>query len=75
MVLWASVASLAASSAGLALLGAAPIIGELSSLGFAVSLFIAICAAEARSLGCDPRVLNVGNGRVQFRDARHSAGY
>ena len=44
MVLWASALSLAASSAGLVMLGSNPILGELSALGFAVSLFIIICA-------------------------------
>jgi hypothetical protein len=51
MVLWASALSLAASSAGLIMLGSNPILGELSALGFAVSLFIIICASEALNEG------------------------
>jgi hypothetical protein len=50
MVRWASALSLAASSAGLIMLGSNPILGELSALGFAVSLFI-ICASEALNEG------------------------
>jgi hypothetical protein len=49
MVLWASALSLAASSAGLVMLGSAPLLGELSALGFAMSLFIVICATEAQN--------------------------
>jgi hypothetical protein len=49
MVLWASALSLAASSAGLVMLGSAPIVGELLALGFAISLFIVICATEAQN--------------------------
>jgi hypothetical protein len=52
MVLWASALLLAASSAGLVMLGSTPILGELSALlGFAVSLFIVICASEALNEG------------------------
>ena len=49
MVLFASALLLAASSAGLVMLGSAPLLGELSALGFALSLFIVICATEARN--------------------------
>jgi hypothetical protein len=49
MVLWASALSLAASSAGLVMLGSAPLLAELSALGFAMSLFIVICATEAQN--------------------------
>ena len=49
MVLWASALSLAASSAGLVMLGSAPLLGELSALGFAMSPFIVICATEAQN--------------------------
>ena len=55
MVLWASALSLAASSAGLVMLGSNPILGELSGLGFAVSLFIMICASEALNEGSRAR--------------------
>ena len=51
MVLWASPLLLGASSAGLVMLGSTPILGELSALGFAVSLFIVICASEALNEG------------------------
>jgi hypothetical protein len=51
MVLWGSALLLAASSAGLVMLGSTPILGELSALGFAVSLFIVICASEALNEG------------------------
>jgi len=51
MVLWASALLLAASSAGLVMLSSTPILGELSALGFAVSLFIVICASEALNEG------------------------
>ena len=46
MVLFASALLLAASAAGLVMLGSAPLLGELSALGFALSLFIVICATE-----------------------------
>jgi hypothetical protein len=49
MVLFASALLLAASAAGLVMLGSAPLLGELSALGFALSLFIVICATEARN--------------------------
>jgi hypothetical protein len=48
MLLWASVLMLAASSAGLFMLGSTAIVGELTAVAFAVSLFIVICAMEAR---------------------------
>ena len=49
MLLWASVLMLAASSAGLFMLGSTAIVGELTAVAFAVSLFIVICAMEARN--------------------------
>ena len=51
MVLWASALSLAASSAGLIMLGSNLILGEMSALVFAVSLFIIISASEALNEG------------------------
>ena len=48
MLLWASVLMLAASSAGLFMLGSTAIVGGLTAVAFAVSLFIVICAMEAR---------------------------
>ena len=48
MLLWASVLMLAASLAGLLMLGPTAIVGELTAVAFAVSLFIVICAMKAR---------------------------
>jgi hypothetical protein len=49
MLLWASVLMLAASLAGLLMLGPTAIVGEITAIAFAVSLFIVICAMEARN--------------------------
>ena len=48
MLFWGSVLALAASLTGLIAFGSAQLYAELASLGFAISLFTAICAAEAR---------------------------
>ena len=48
MLLWASVLMLAASLAGLLMLGPTAIVGEITAIAFAVSLLIVICAMEAR---------------------------
>jgi hypothetical protein len=49
MVLWGSVVALLASVAGLVTLGSIRIVGDLAALAFVTSLFILICATEARS--------------------------
>ena len=49
MLLWGSVLMLAASLAGLLMLGPTAIVGEITAIAFAVSLFIVICAMEARN--------------------------
>jgi len=41
--------ALLASAAGLVTLGSSYILGEVSAVAFAVSLFILICATEART--------------------------
>ena len=51
MVLWGSVVALLASIAGLVTLGSIHIVGDLAGLAFVISLFILICATEARSSG------------------------
>jgi hypothetical protein len=48
MVLLGSLLALLASVAGLVTLGSSYILGEVSAVAFAVSLFILICATEAR---------------------------
>ena len=49
MVLLGSLLALLASAAGLVTLGSSYILGEVSAVAFAVSLFILICATEART--------------------------
>ena len=49
MVLWGSLLALLASVAALVTLGSSFILGDLSAVAFAISLFILICATEARS--------------------------
>ena len=49
MVLWGSVVALLASVAGLVTLGSIHMVGDLAALMLAVSLFILICATEART--------------------------
>ena len=49
MVLLGSFLALLASVAGLVTLGSSYILGEVSAVAFVVSLFILICAAEART--------------------------
>jgi hypothetical protein len=48
MLLWGSVLALGASLTGLIAFGSTQLYAELALLGFAFSLFTAICAAEAR---------------------------
>jgi hypothetical protein len=47
MVLWASTLTLAASLASLVLVGSSPFLNDLSALGFAMSLFVVVCATES----------------------------
>ena len=49
MVLLGSSLALLASAAGLVTLGSSYILGEVSAVAFAVSLFILICATEANT--------------------------
>ena len=49
MVLLGALLALLASAAGLVTLGSSYILGEVSAVAFAVSLFILICATEART--------------------------
>jgi len=49
MVLLGSLLALLASAAGLVTLGSSYILGEVSAVAFAVSLFILICATEANT--------------------------
>ncbi len=49
MVLLGALLALLASVAGLVTLGSSYILGEVSAVAFAVSLFILICATEART--------------------------
>ena len=48
MVLWGSFLALLASVVGLVTLGSSYIFGDVSAVSFAFSLFILICATEAR---------------------------
>ena len=49
MVLWGSVFALLASGAGLVTLGSIHIVGDLAGVPFVISLFMLICATEART--------------------------
>jgi hypothetical protein len=49
MVLWGSLLALLASVAGLATLGSSYFLGDVSAVGFVISLFVLVCATEARS--------------------------
>ena len=49
MVLWGSRLALLASVAGLATLGSSYFLGDVSAVGFVISLFVLVCATEARS--------------------------
>ena len=48
MLLSAGILSLAASAAGVAKLGSIHLLAEASALVFALSLFLVVCAIEAR---------------------------
>ena len=49
VVLWGSLLAVVASVAGLVTLGSRFLLGDLSAVAFTISLFILICATEARS--------------------------
>ena len=49
MVLWGSLLALLASVAGLATLGSSYFLGDVSAVGFVISLFVLVCATEART--------------------------
>jgi len=48
MTLWGSLFGLLASVAGLVTLGSSYFLGDVSAVAFAISLFLLICATEAR---------------------------
>jgi len=47
-MLWGSLFAVSVSLAGLTLFGSIRVVGDLLALAFALSLFTAICATEAR---------------------------
>jgi hypothetical protein len=48
MLLFGSVLISATSAAGMIELSTVPVLGDLAAVAFALSAFVAICAAEAR---------------------------